>query len=215
MSSGEEITHAIKRQQLVEEIKKQGITDERVLRAIAKVPRHKLVPPELEDWAYENRPLPIGEGQTVSQPFTVAYMTQLLDVKPGMKVLEIGTGSGYQTAVLLEMGAKVFTIERVRSLYLSTIEKLKALGYIPAYAGYGDGYQGLPEYAPYDRIIVTAAAPFVPQPLIDQLRPGGKMVIPVGKDVQEMVRIIKLPDGKIKKEIYDRFVFVPLLPGKE
>jgi protein-L-isoaspartate(D-aspartate) O-methyltransferase len=211
----DELKFVLPRQMLVEEIKRQGITDEKVLHAIMNVPRHKFVDEGLEPYAYENRPLPIGGGQTISQPFTVAYMSQLLDLEPGMKVLEIGTGSGYQTAVLLEMGAKVYTLERIKNLYETTKKKLKESGYQPVYTGYGNGYEGLPEYAPYDRIIVTAAAPYIPDALVEQLKPGGKMVIPVGKNVQRMVRITKTEDGKIKEEIFDRFTFVPLLPGKE
>ncbi len=211
----EELKYYGPRERLVEIIREKGITDKRVLEAIGKVPRHLFIEPALRQFAYEDRPLPIGEGQTISQPFTVAYQTQLLDVKPGMKVLEIGTGSGYQTAVLLEMGARVYTLERIGELFHETRDRLKSLGYHPEYMAHSDGYNGLPEFAPYDRIIVTAAAPEIPKPLIDQLKPGGIMVIPVGKGSQDMVRVIKQPDGTIKLEYYDKFTFVPLLRDTE
>lgn len=207
--------YRIAAEKLSDEIKRQGITDARVLEAIKKVPRHAFVPGSIRDLAYENRPLPIGEGQTVSQPFTVAYMTELLDVKPGMKVLEVGTGSGYQTAVLLELGAEVYTLERIKKLYESAKKTLARLGYTPAYAGYGNGFEGLVRFAPYDRIIVTAGAPHIPAALVAQLKTGGKMVIPVGSGFQDMVRITKLPGGEMEKEVFERFVFVPMLPGKK
>ncbi|NPA46958.1 MAG: protein-L-isoaspartate(D-aspartate) O-methyltransferase [Chlorobi bacterium] len=202
------------RRELVELLRSKGIRDESVLQAIERIPRHRFIDPALGPYAYEDRPLPIGSEQTISQPFTVAYMTQLLDLKPGMKVLEIGTGSGYQTAVLLEMGARVYSVERIKSLYEETKERLEALGYYPERLVYGDGYKGLPAFAPYDRIIVTAAAPYVPPALVEQLAPGGKMVIPVGKGTQDMWRIIKDESGNVMTEKYEKFAFVPLKPGK-
>ncbi len=211
----EELKYYGPRAQLVKTIASKGISDPRVLEAIGKVPRHLFVEPALRPYAYEDRPLPIGEGQTISQPFTVAYMTQLLNVKPGMKVLEIGTGSGYQTAVLLEMGARVYTVERIGELYKETKERLESLGYRPDFMAHADGYEGLPQFAPYDRIIVTAAAPHIPTALLKQLKPGGIMVIPVGIESQDMIRIVKDEQGKIRKEYYDKFTFVPLLRDKE
>ncbi|NPA43316.1 MAG: protein-L-isoaspartate(D-aspartate) O-methyltransferase [Chlorobi bacterium] len=200
---------------LVDVLRRKGITDERVLQAVARVPRHIFAGEENYPYAYEDRPLPVGEGQTISQPFTVAYMTQLLDVEPGTKVLEIGTGSGYQTAILSAMGAKVYTMERIKKLLDRALEKLKQTGFMPEYAAHGDGYAGLPEFAPFDRVIVTAAAPFIPPALTEQLAKGGKMVIPVGTGSQTMYRLLKDSEGRIRKEAYDQFVFVPLLPGKK
>jgi protein-L-isoaspartate(D-aspartate) O-methyltransferase len=202
------------RQELVETIRAKGIRDRRVLEAIGRVPRHLFIDPALQDYAYEDRPLPIGSEQTISQPFTVAYMTSLLHVEPGHKVLEIGTGSGYQTAVLLELGAKVYTVERIKDLYDETKERLHRLGYYPERMVYGDGYKGLPVFAPYDRIIITAAAPYIPEKLVEQLAPGGIMVLPLGQGTQDMVRLIKTPEGEIRTETYDKFTFVPLKPGK-
>ena len=202
------------RRELVELLRSKGIRDESVLQAIERIPRHRFIDPALGPYAYEDRPLPIGSEQTISQPFTVAYMTQLLDLKPGMKVLEIGTGSGYQTAVLLETGARVYSVERIKNLYEETKERLAALGYYPERLVYGDGYKGLPAFAPYDRIIVTAAAPSVPPALIEQLAPGGILVAPVGKGVQQMWRLIKQADGTLRRETHDEFRFVPLKPGK-
>lgn len=204
------------RKQLVKQLQEKGISDRRVLAAIGSVPRHFFLDPALDKIAYEDRAFPIGEGQTISQPYTVAYQSELLEVEPGSKVLEIGTGSAYQATILAEMGAEVYSIERQEKLY----EKLQA-GYPFAgkyqqlYFFYGDGYLGLPEYAPFDRVLVTAAAPYVPQPLLDQLKPGGMLVIPVGEgDVQRMKRIIKKPGGGFTEELYDMFRFVPMLEGK-
>jgi protein-L-isoaspartate(D-aspartate) O-methyltransferase len=165
--------------------------------------------------AYEDRAFPIGEEQTISQPYTVAYQTQLLEIRPFEKVLEIGTGSAYQACVLAEMGAQVFTIERQKKLF----ELNKQFSYIKKYPGikffYGDGYDGLPTYAPFDKIIVTAAAPHIPPKLIEQLKPGSRMVIPVGEgNVQRMLRLTRQPDGGITEETFDTFSFVPLLGGK-
>jgi protein-L-isoaspartate(D-aspartate) O-methyltransferase len=210
-----ELKYILPREKLVELLYEKGIRDPKILEAFRRVPRHKFVDAGLENYAYEDRPLPIGEGQTISQPFTVAYMTHLLEVKPGDKILEIGTGSGYQAAILSELGAHVYTLERIKSLHEQALKKLKNAGYTPVYAGYGNGFEGLPEFAPYDKIIVTAAAPHIPPALIDQLKHGGIMVIPVGKDSQLMHRIIKKDSWEIIDEVYDRFAFVPMLPGKK
>jgi len=202
------------RMQLVRLLKQKGIKDPLVLRAMERVPRHIFAGPQNLHRAYEDRPLPIGEGQTISQPFTVAYMTQLLRPAPGLKTLEIGTGSGYQTAVLLETGAEVYSVERIKSLHERAARLLREAGYKPAGLLYGDGYAGWPAHAPYDRIIVTAGAPEIPPALTRQLKPGGIMVIPLGNPYQTMVRLIKTPEGKLLREDYDTFVFVPLLKGK-
>jgi len=203
------------RKKIVDTIKSKGITDERVLNAINNVPRHFFLDSAFDELAYEDRAFPIAEGQTISQPYTVAYQSQLLELKPFLKVLEIGTGSAYQAVVLAEMGAQVYTIERQKKLF----DENKTFDYLKKYRSikffYGDGYEGLPTYAPFDRVIITAAAPEIPQKLIDQLKPGGMMVIPVGMgDVQRMMRITKLETGALKEEVFDNFSFVPMLGGK-
>jgi len=202
------------RKQLAASLAEKGITDTRIIQAIAEIPRHLFIDEALGHLAYEDRPLPIGYDQTISQPFTVAYQTQLLEVKPGDKILEIGTGSGYQAAVLKALGAKVYTVERIKGLYEETKERLERLGYAPDYMAHADGTEGLPAFAPYDGIIVTAAAKEIPPALLKQLKPGGKLVIPVGKGSQRMIRILKRKDESLIKEIYDQFRFVPLLKGK-
>ncbi|MDR3713787.1 MAG: protein-L-isoaspartate(D-aspartate) O-methyltransferase [Puia sp.] len=203
------------RRQLVDTIKQKGITDERVLEAILNIPRHFFMDLAFDTIAYEDRAFPIGEGQTISQPYTVAYQTQLLEVKPFEKVLEIGTGSAYQAIVLAEIGAHVYTIERQKKLF----EINKDFPYLKRYPSlkffYGDGFEGLPTYAPFDKVIVTAAAPFIPPKLIAQLKTGGKMVIPVGTgNVQRMLRLTKLADGGTTEEAFDNFSFVPMLGGR-
>ncbi len=203
------------RRQLVDSIKQKGITDERVLQAILHIPRHYFMDSAFEKIAYEDRAFPIAEGQTISQPYTVAYQTQLLELKPYEKVLEIGTGSAYQASVLAEMGTQVFTIERQKNLF----ELNKSFPFLKKYNNikffYGDGYEGLPTYAPFDKIIVTAAAPMIPPKLIEQLKVDGKMVIPVGDGkVQRMLRLTKQEGGIIKEEEFDNFSFVPMLEGK-
>lgn len=203
------------RRQLVQVIREKGITDERVLDAILHIPRHFFMDSAFDKIAYEDRAFPIGEGQTISQPYTVAYQTQLLEVKPFEKVLEIGTGSAYQACVLAEMGAQVFTIERQKKLF----DGNKQFAVLKKYPGlkffFGDGYEGLPTYAPFDKIIVTAAAPFIPPRLVEQLRPGGRMVIPVGEgQVQRMLRLTRQPDGSTTQEVFDNFSFVPMIEGK-
>lgn len=204
------------RKKLVRGIQAKGITDERVLDAILEVPRHFFLDSAFDEVAYEDRAFPIGEGQTISQPYTVAYQSQLLEIKRFEKVLEIGTGSAYQAVVLAEMGVQVYTIERQKILFEANkkFELLKKYPTIKFF--YGDGYEGLPTYAPFDKVIITAAAPDIPQKLIDQLKIGGMMVIPVGAgDVQQMKRITKLDNGVLKEEVFDRFSFVPMLGGKE
>lgn len=199
------------RKKLAEEIRAKGITDESIISAIEKVPRHFFMDNAFLNFAYQDKAFPIGSGQTISQPFTVAFQTQLLEIRKGDKVLEIGTGSGYQTAVLLELGAKVYTVERQKALYDKTRVLLPSMGYDPKFF-YGDGYKGLPAFAPFDRILVTAGAPFVPQPLLDQLKPGGRLVIPVGAgEVQTMTLFIKNPDQSLDKHEFGAFKFVPLL----
>lgn len=198
------------RNKLVKKLAEKGIKDERVLAAIGKVPRHVFFENALLEHAYQDKAFPIGEGQTISQPYTVAFQTEKLEIKPGDRVLEIGTGSGYQACILLEVGAKVFTIEYNRVLYQRTKEFLPQLGYKPHFF-LGDGSKGLPAKAPFDKIIVTAGAPVVPTALTDQLAEGGILIIPVGgKEKQMMVRIRK-KNGKLVKEEFDYFAFVPLL----
>ena len=204
------------RKKLAQTVQAKGITDERVLDAVLEVPRHFFLDSAFDEKAYEDRAFPIGEGQTISQPYTVAYQSQLLEINPFMKVLEIGTGSAYQAVVLAEMGVQVYTIERQKKLFDSNklFEFLKKYNSIKFF--YGDGYQGLPTYAPFDRVIITAAAPEVPKKLIEQLKPGGMMVIPLGAgDLQQMMRITKLENGALKEEVFDHFSFVPMLGGKE
>ncbi|HRP90573.1 MAG TPA: protein-L-isoaspartate(D-aspartate) O-methyltransferase [Edaphocola sp.] len=206
--------HKGQRQQLVDKLRKLGISNERVLDAINQVPRHFFLDSALAHFAYENRAFPIAAGQTISHPHTVAMQTQLLDLNPYEKVLEVGTGSGYQAAVLAKMGVKVFSIERQHELYkqLNKFEYLKSFNNIKRF--YGDGFEGLPSYAPFDKIIVTAAAPFIPEKLLDQLKIGGIMVIPVGDEEQEMRRIIKNENG-YHEEIIGKAFFVPMLSGKQ
>jgi protein-L-isoaspartate(D-aspartate) O-methyltransferase len=202
------------RKKLVEKLREKGITDEIVLNAINKLPRHWFLDYVFLEKAYEDVAFPIGEGQTISQPYTVAFQTQLLQINKGDKVLEVGTGSGYQTCILLEMGAKVFSIERQKKLFDKTKAFLAKTSYSPKLF-YGDGYKGLPTFAPFDKILVTAGAPVVPPDLIKQLKVGGIMVIPVGgASVQTMYRIIKKNEDEIIKEEHGAFKFVPLLEDK-
>src|ERR1700761_4014265 len=203
------------RRQLVETIRQKGITDERVLNTILHLPRHFFMDSAFDKIAYEDRAFPIGEDQTISQPYASAYQTQLLEIKPSDKILEIGTGSAYQASVLAEMGAQVFTIERQKKLF----DNNKQFAYLKKYPGlkffYGDGYEGLPTYGPFDKVIVTAAAPFLPPRLVEQLKPGGLMVIPVGEgQVQRMLRLTKQADGSTIQEVFDNFSFVPMVEGK-
>lgn len=198
------------RGKLVRKLRQKGIRDERLLEAIGKVPRHAFFDDALLGHAYEDKAFPIGQGQTISQPYTVAFQTEKLEIKAGDKVLEIGTGSGYQACILLEMGAKVYTIEYNRALYQKTREFLPELGYNPLFF-FGDGSKGLPVRAPYDKIIVTAGAPVVPDALVAQLGENGILVVPVGnRDKQLMVKLTK-KKGTLIKEEFDFFSFVPLL----
>ncbi|HMU46975.1 MAG TPA: protein-L-isoaspartate(D-aspartate) O-methyltransferase [Chitinophagaceae bacterium] len=204
------------RKKLVQGIQKKGISDERVLDALLEVPRHFFLDSAFDEVAYEDRAFPIAEGQTISQPYTVAYQSQLLEVKPFMKVLEIGTGSAYQAVVLAEMGAQVYTIERQKKLFDTNKEFQFLKKYPTIKFFYGDGYEGLPTYAPFDRILITAAAPEIPQKLIQQLKVGGMMVLPLGSgEVQQMMRITKLENDVLKEEVFDHFSFVPMIVGKK
>ena len=204
------------RHKLVEQLRKNGISDEVVLQVIAQVPRHFFLDSAFAEIAYENRSFPIGEGQTISHPYTVAYQTQLLQIQKYDRVLEVGTGSAYQAVVLAALGAQVYTIERQRKLFDSN----KEFRWLQQQSGikffYGDGYQGLPTYGPFDKILITAAAPYVPTALLEQLKVGGCMVVPVGEgNVQQMRKITKKEDGSILEEYFDEFSFVPMLSGKE
>ncbi len=203
------------RKKLVDQIRSKGITDEKVLHAINIIPRHFFLDSAFEDKAYEDKAFPIAEGQTISQPYTVAYQSQLLELKPFEKVLEIGTGSAYQASVLAELGVQVYTIERQKKLF----DQNRRFKYLEKYRNikffYGDGYEGLPTYAPFDKILITAAAPIIPPKLIEQLKLSGLMVIPVGTgEVQRMMRITKQPGGSLKEEVFDNFSFVPMVGGK-
>jgi len=199
------------RKKLVEHLKSRGITDTKVLEAIGKVPRHFFFDETFWNQAYKDIAFPIGDGQTISQPYTVAYQTELLHIKKGDKVLEIGTGSGYQTCILMELGAQVFTIERQESIYQHTIRVLPGMGYNANFF-YGDGSMGIAKYAPYHKIIVTAGAPFVPEVLLKQLKIGGILVIPVGdENSQKMVTVIRVSETDYDKIELDTFRFVPLV----
>ncbi len=202
------------RKKLVETVRSKGIKDERILEAIENIPRHYFIDPEFADWAYKDAAFPIEAGQTISQPYTVAFQTELLDIKPKDKVLEIGTGSGYQAAVLSYLGAKVYTIERQEKLFLKTTKFLKEIGFGVIRTFHGDGYLGLPLYAPFDKIIVTAGASEIPQELVKQLKPGGIMVIPYGTgETKDMIKLTRLDDDNIQMEKHGKFSFVPFLKG--
>jgi len=203
------------RKKLVDLLQSKGITDERVLTAINTVPRHFFLDSAFDKVAYEDRAFPIAQQQTISQPYTVAYQSQLLDINPFDKVLEIGTGSAYQACILGEMKAQVFTIERQKMLFdlNKQFPLLKKFPNVKCF--FGDGFEGLPTYAPFDKVIITAAAPFVPQKLVEQMKVGGRMVIPLGEgSVQKMKRLTKLADGSLHEEVFDNFSFVPMLEGK-
>jgi len=202
------------RQQLVEVLEQKGIKDTRVLTAIGKIPRHLFMDSGFVDHAYQDKAFPIAADQTISQPYTVAFQTELMAVTPGDKVLEIGTGSGYQTAVLLELGAKVYSIERQKELFKKTSKFLPKLGYRAKKLIFGDGYKGLPNEAPFNSIIVTAGAPFVPNPLLAQLEIGGRLVIPVGDAIQVMTLFIRKGPKEFEKHELGEFRFVPLLEDK-
>jgi len=206
--------HKGMRQKLVNSIREKGIKDERVLSAINNIPRHLFLDSSFLEFAYDDKPFPIGSGQTISQPYTVAFQTEILEIEKGLKVLEIGTGSGYQACVLEEMGAKVFSVERQKKLFIKTKAFLKKLGY-RSKIFYGDGNKGLPTFAPFDRILITAAAPQIADDLLDQLKVGGIMVVPFGSgNVQSMMKITKGKNGELTKENLGNFSFVPLLKNK-
>ncbi|MBF02823.1 MAG: protein-L-isoaspartate O-methyltransferase [Flavobacterium sp.] len=202
------------RNQLAKLLEQKGITDKNVLEAIKKIPRHLFLNSSFEDFAYQDKAFPIAAGQTISQPYTVAFQSQLLDVKKEHKILEIGTGSGYQTAVLCTLGAKVYTIERQNELFKITSLLLPKLGIRPKHISFGDGYKGLPQYAPFDSIIVTAGAPFIPPALMAQLKIGGKLVIPLGEEHQIMTLLIRKNESQFEKHEFGEFRFVPLLEDK-
>jgi len=203
------------RKKLTETIREKGITDEAVIAAIGNIPRHFFMDSALDNIAYEDRAFPISAGQTISQPYTVAYQTQLLQVRPNEKILEIGTGSMYQATVLAELGAKIFTIERQKDLYNKTKTYIFKNKYPNLKFFFGDGFEGLPTYAPFDKILITAAAPFVPPKLTAQLKVGGKMVIPVDDGPhQRMLRLTKNDDGTVSEEAFEHFSFVPMLTGR-
>ena len=207
--------HQGMRNRLVLKLQDKGIVNHKVLQAISKVPRHFFLDSSFEDHAYQDKAFPIGADQTISHPYTVAFQTSLLDIQPNQKILEIGTGCGYQTAILHVMGAKVYTIERQYTLYQNAKSLLSKMNYIPKYIGFSDGYKGLDVYAPYDGIIVTAGAPYIPKPLLLQLsKQNGKLVIPVGDKDQIMTRITRTAEDKFAKETFGNFKFVPLLQDK-
>jgi protein-L-isoaspartate(D-aspartate) O-methyltransferase len=201
------------RKRLLTDLRKKGITDERVLVAMAQLPRHVFLEKAFEEWAYQDKAFPIGCEQTISQPYTVAFQSSLLDVEKRQKILEIGTGSGYQAAVLSLMGGRVFTIERHKPLHLKAKRILAALNIGGIRFYHRDGYKGIPELAPFDRIIVTAGAPQVPEALKMQLKIGGKLVIPVGEKHQRMLRISRVGENEWQEEDFGDFQFVPFLPG--
>ena len=202
------------RNQLVSQLKDKGIVDANVLDAINKIPRHLFLDSSFSDYAYLDKAFPIGAGQTISQPYTVAFQSQLLEVKKEHKILEIGTGSGYQTAVLYMMGAKVYSVERQNELFKKTSALLPKLGIRPKHLSFGDGYKGLPNHAPFDSIIVTAGAPIIPQPLMAQLKVGGRLVIPLGETKQIMTLLIRKNETQFEKHEFGECKFVPLLEDK-
>lgn len=202
------------RNQLVEQLAQKGITDKLVLKAIGAIPRHLFLNSSFEQYAYQDKAFPIAAGQTISHPYTVAFQSQLLNLQPNQKILEIGTGSGYQTAVLCHMGATVYTIERQNELFKKTNLFLPKIGVRPKKVIFGDGYKGLPDYAPYDAILVTAGAPFIPEPLMAQLKIGGKLIIPLGDEEQIMTQLVRKNQSQFEKTEFGNFRFVPLLEDK-
>ena len=204
------------RKKLLDILREKGITDEPVLAAMNNIPRHFFMDSALDNIAYEDRAFPISDGQTISQPYTVAFQTQLLQIKKNEKVLEIGTGSIYQATVLAELGAKVFTIERQKNLFDKTKNYIFKSKYSNLKFFYGDGFEGLPTFAPFDKVIITAAAPFIPPKLMQQLRTGGYMVIPVDEGAQQrMMRLTKNEDGSYSEEVFQNFSFVPMIVGRK
>ena len=220
VSKEEEYLFLGKRKRLVEQLKAKGITNSNVLAAIEKIPRHlffdsSTAKPAMLEHAYSDKALPIGAGQTISHPFTVAFQTEKLEIQKGEKVLEIGTGCGYQTAMLVELGAKVFSIERQKSLYDKTKLFLPYIGYKTIRFFYGDGYKGLPQHAPFDKIIVTAGAPYIPNDLLVQLKVGGIIVIPIGEDEEQEMNVLKkISEQSFEKQVIGKFKFVPMLQNK-
>jgi protein-L-isoaspartate(D-aspartate) O-methyltransferase len=214
MQYSDNYRHKGLRKKLVEGLRRKGISDEAILEAIGTIPRHYFLDQAFDDWAYKDVAFPIDADQTISQPFTGAMQTQLLEVKAKDKILEIGTGSGYQACVLSYLGAKVYTIERQEKLYIQTAEFLPGIGFGNIRTLFGDGFKGAPRFAPFDKILITAAAPEIPGALIEQLKVGGYLVIPLGEgEVQEMLRLTKVADKKLKKEKFGSYRFVPLLKG--
>jgi protein-L-isoaspartate(D-aspartate) O-methyltransferase len=209
------LKHKGKRNQLINLLRQKGITDEVVLNAINQVPRHVFIDSIFEDLAYEDRAFPILSGQTISHPYTVAFQSQLLHVQKGEKILEIGTGSGYQTAVLVALGAQVYTIERQKELFEFSKNILKNIYFSPKLQTFGDGYQGLPSFAPFDKIIVTAGAPNMPKKLLEQLSVGGIMVIPIGEKEQKMYTVLKLDENTFETLEFGDYQFVPMLENRE
>ncbi|WP_459209417.1 protein-L-isoaspartate(D-aspartate) O-methyltransferase [Aquimarina rhabdastrellae] len=214
MREGDTLKHVGKRKQLADLLMRKGIKNEAVLNAVRNIPRHLFIDSSFDEHAYQDKAFPIGAEQTISQPYTVAFQSELLEVKRGDKILEIGTGSGYQSAVLCELGAKVYSIERQRELFTKTKRLLSKLRYRTQYLLFGDGYKGLPEFAPYKGIIVTAGAPYVPKPLLSQLEIGGRLVIPVGDDPQIMTLFIRKSATHFEKHELGEFRFVPMLEDK-
>ena len=210
----DDFKHQGRRKMLVDLLMTKGIEDKKVLEAINIVPRHLFLDSAFAEFAYRDEAFPIAAGQTISHPYTVAFQTQLLDIHPNEKVLEIGTGSGYQTAVLVAIGAEVFSIERQKELFDFSKIILKKINLEPRYQTYGDGYKGLPSFAPFDKIIVTAGAPEIPKELLQQLKIGGIMVIPVGEQSQQMIVIIRLDEDQFEKYIFGDFKFVPMLESR-
>jgi protein-L-isoaspartate(D-aspartate) O-methyltransferase len=214
MEQADSFRHKGLRKKLIDSIRSKGIMSEDVLEAMGRVSRHLFMDSSFVNFSYTDKAFPIAAGQTISQPYTVAFQTELLEVKKHLKVLEIGTGSGYQTAVLLELGARVYTIERQRQLFLDAQKTLGPLNYKPIFF-YGDGYEGLPAYQPYDRILITAAAPEIPQQLLNQLAVGGILVVPEGDRFgQKMIRVIRVSKEDFQRSEHGLFSFVPLLRGK-
>jgi len=214
MEQQDSFRHKGLRKKLIDSVRLKGISNEDVLEAMGRVPRHLFMDSSFINFSYNDKAFPIAAGQTISQPYTVAFQTELLEVKKHHKVLEIGTGSGYQTAVLLELGARVYTIERQRQLFLDAQKNLGPLNYKPIFF-YGDGYEGLPSYHPFDRILVTAAAPEIPQLLLNQLAIGGILVVPEGgPEGQKMIRVIRESEDDFQRSEHGHFSFVPLLKGK-
>jgi len=205
--------HKGMRKKLITTLREKGVDNERILEAMATIPRHLFLEKAFEEWAYVDKAFPIGNKQTISQPFTVAYQTHLLEVQKREKILEIGTGSGYQAAVLSFLGARVYTVERQKALYDKTKVLLENLGFLGIRTYFTDGTKGLPDHAPFDKIVVTAAAKGVPKALLEQLNIGGILVIPVGEKVQTMCKIIRLTETKYSRKCFDDFQFVPLLSG--